>query len=159
MWTLVFVIATVGTACVAGVLFAFSSFVMPALGQVPAAEAIRAMQSINVFAQRAPFGLVILAAALAAIALSIRHLSAWQGTASVLVLVGTALYLVIGFGVSGAINIPLNNSLALATPSAADAAAVWRAYTQPWELANHVRTAAGLLASAAFALSALVKSA
>src|SRR5690606_29761669 len=39
--------AAVGSALVAGVFFAFSSFVMPALATLPAAPAIRAMQAIN----------------------------------------------------------------------------------------------------------------
>ena len=158
MWTPVLVVATVGTACVGGVLFAFSSFVMPALGQIAPAEAIRAMQSINVFAERAPLGLAIALPALAAIALSIKQFVDWQGTESVLVLVGTGIYLVVAIGVTGAINVPLNNGLAIAAPGT-DAAATWQAYAQPWVLANHLRTAGALLASAAFAVSAAVRAA
>jgi uncharacterized membrane protein len=42
------VIALLGAAMIAGVFFAFSSFVMPALARLPAAGGISAMQSINV---------------------------------------------------------------------------------------------------------------
>ena len=40
--------AVLGTAIVGGVFFAFSSFIMKALGRVSAPEGIAAMQSINV---------------------------------------------------------------------------------------------------------------
>ena len=159
MWNAVLIIAIVSSACVGGVLFAFSAFVMPALGHTPPAEAIRAMQSINVFAQRAPFGIVILVSAAASIALAARQISDWQGLGSVLVLVGAGVYLVVGFGLSGAVNIPLNNGLAIAVPTAADAASIWQAYTHPWEVANHLRAASGLVAAAAFSASAILRSA
>ena len=41
-----------GSALVAGVFFAFSSFVMKVLARVPSAEGIAAMQSINVERKR-----------------------------------------------------------------------------------------------------------
>ena len=41
------VTGAVGSGVVAGVLFAFSSFVMPALDRLPPERAIEAMQSIN----------------------------------------------------------------------------------------------------------------
>ena len=47
-------VAAVGSGVMGGVLFAFSSFVMPALNRIPAREAVLAMQSIN---ERAPAGL------------------------------------------------------------------------------------------------------
>jgi len=42
--------SALGCGLNAGVFFAFSSFVMPALARVPAAQGIAAMNSINVFA-------------------------------------------------------------------------------------------------------------
>ena len=41
-------VAALGCALMGGVFFAFSSFVMPALGNVPTSEGIRAMQRINI---------------------------------------------------------------------------------------------------------------
>jgi uncharacterized membrane protein len=41
------VVGLLGTALVAGVFFAFSSFVMPALERMPAAWGMAAMQSIT----------------------------------------------------------------------------------------------------------------
>ena len=42
--------AALGCAMMAGVFFAFSSFVMPALRRLPATQGIAAMQAINVAA-------------------------------------------------------------------------------------------------------------
>jgi uncharacterized membrane protein len=41
-------VTTLGAGLVAGAFFAFSSFIMAALGRVPAPEGIRVMQQINV---------------------------------------------------------------------------------------------------------------
>jgi uncharacterized membrane protein len=47
--TLSAVVSTLlGSAIIAGVFFAFSNFVMPALGRLPAVEGIVSMQAINV---------------------------------------------------------------------------------------------------------------
>ncbi len=40
--------AVLGSGLIAGTFFAFSSFVMPALARLPAAQGIASMQSINV---------------------------------------------------------------------------------------------------------------
>lgn len=45
--------ATLGCGMVGGVLFGFSSVVMPALARLPASQGIAAMQSINLAAVRA----------------------------------------------------------------------------------------------------------
>ena len=42
------VTAALASALMGGIFFAFSSFVMPALGRIPPAEGIRAMQRINI---------------------------------------------------------------------------------------------------------------
>ena len=41
-------VAAIGCGLVAGIFFAFSSFVMPALGRIAPEQGINAMQSINV---------------------------------------------------------------------------------------------------------------
>ena len=153
MWTAALLIATVGTACVGGAVFAFSTFVMPALDRLPAADAIRAMQSINVKAERAPFGITILAPVVASIGLAIAAVVEWS-SASPWLLAGTALYLLVGLGVTAAVNVPLNNRLA--RTSGLDAA-TWTAFRGPWVRANHVRSVGALLASAAFTMAALAR--
>lgn len=156
MFAAALLIAAVVTACVGGAVFAFSLFVMPALNRLSPAESIRAMQSINLRAERPPIGLAILAPFFASVGLAIAAIAAW-GATSPWVLAGAALYVVVGLGVTGAVNVPLNNRLArvdLTQPSALDAA-TWAAFARPWVRANHVRSAGALLASAAFVIAAL----
>ena len=49
------VTAAIGNGLGAGVFFAFSSFVMPALARVTPAVGVHAMQSINITVQRSMF--------------------------------------------------------------------------------------------------------
>jgi uncharacterized membrane protein len=77
-----------------GVFFAFSTFAMKALGRLPAAEAISAMNAIN---QAAPTPLFMLApfgtgAVIAAVSVVAQHHLEQRWTA--LVLIGAALYMV-----------------------------------------------------------------
>ncbi len=44
-----------------------------------------------------------------------------------------------------AFNVPLNNQLAAANPTAATAAATWRAFYDPWMFWNLVRTFASIV--------------
>lgn len=151
MFIAALVVAAVGTATVGGAVFAFSLFVMPALTRLEPAEAIRAMQSINLRAERAPFGLVILAPVVASIGLAIAAFADWSA-ASPWVLAGAVLYMLVGLGVTAAVNVPLNNRLARTTGLDT---ATWAAFERPWVRANHVRSAGALLASAAFVVAAM----
>ena len=153
MFTPALVVAIVGTACIGGVLYAFSSFVMSALNRLPAPDAVRAMQSINLRAERPPLLTMFVVPLIAAVSLSL-------GAAPVSppafwwVLAGTGLYLLGCIGVTLAVNVPLNNRLAKAPD---DDEATWRAYSRPWTAVNHVRTAAALAASVSFAVAALME--
>ena len=83
-----------GCGLVAGVFFAFSTFVMAALKRLPPAEGIAAMQSINVLAVTPAFMTALFGTAVACLGLV-----AWAATTlgerpAALVLVGGALYIV-----------------------------------------------------------------
>ena len=132
----------------AGVFFAFSTFVMPALKRLPAAHGIAAMQSINKLAVTPAF-----MAALFGTAVACLGLVAWAAISSgerpaALVIAGGALYLVGTIGVTIACNVPLNNRLATLHPQGADAAGYWAKYVTKWTAWNHVRTIAALAAAA-----------
>jgi uncharacterized membrane protein len=141
---------TLGAGVVGGVFFAFSSFVMPALQRLPAAEGIKAMQSINVTAERPAFMVAFMGTTLVAAYLGVRGVIDWGDRRATLLVAGGALYLVGAFLLTVAHNVPLNNELADVSPHAADAAARWREYLDGWSWANHVRGAASLGAAAAF---------
>jgi uncharacterized membrane protein len=135
--------AALGCALLGGVFFAFSNFVMKALGRIPAPGGIAAMQAINVTVLNPLFlGLFFGTAALCGLLLFLR----WQ---SPFALGGTALYLIGTFGVTMVFNVPRNNALARLEP--ADSVSAWRRYVQEWTWWNHVRTLAAVAAAALLA--------
>ena len=142
--------AAVGAGAVGGFLVAFSSLVMPALREVPAAEGVRAMQSFNRTAQGpVVFGLLIGTAVLS-VALAVRTFGG-GGSTRTLVLAGTVLFLVGVVVVTGAANVPMNEALAAQEADAPATAAYWtETYLVRWTAWNTVRALAGLGASAAF---------
>ncbi len=62
--------AALGSGVVAGIFFAFSSFVMSALGRLPPAQGVAAMQSINETVINPGFLLVFFGTGLACLALA-----------------------------------------------------------------------------------------
>jgi uncharacterized membrane protein len=146
-------IAALGTGLVAGVLFAFSSFIMPALNRLPADQGIAAMQSINKLAPRPAFMIAFIGSGLLCAALGARAILSRHEPSSVYVLIGAVLYLVGTIGLTAARHIPMNDALDAVTPHAANAASVWDHYVGTWTALNHVRTATALGASAMFALA------
>lgn len=137
-----------GCGLVAGIFFAFSSFVMPALRRLPAAEGVAAMQSINVLAVTPVFMTALFGTAAACLGLAVWAVLSLGGTPLVLVLVGCVLYLVGTIGVTMVCNVPLNNRLEKLHPGDAGAAGFWEEYLTKWTAWNHVRTAAALIAAA-----------
>ena len=150
MNTVIAIVATtslLGSALIAGVFFAFSSFVMKALARVPASQGIAAMQSINIVVINrsflgAFFGTAVLSLGVVALALA-----RWNHPSTMLFLAAAMCYVAGTFGVTMFGNVPLNNRLAAV--SAADPASrdVWRHYLDRWTRWNHVRTVAAIIAA------------
>ncbi|MDX1376129.1 MAG: anthrone oxygenase family protein [Burkholderiales bacterium] len=146
-------VSALGAALIAGVFFAFSSFVMQALARLPSREGIAAMQSINVAViNRAFLGVFLGTAVLSALAI-VAALLRWHAPASLYLLAGGALYLFGSLGVTIAFNIPRNERLARADAAARASAALWERYVIEWTAWNHLRGAASLAAAAAFMLA------
>ena len=145
-------VAALGAGIVAGVFFAFSTFVMKALSRLPAPEGVAAMQSINVAVINPMFLGVFLGTAAVSLAAAVVAVARWQRPGAEYLLSGGLLYLVGTFGVTIAFNVPLNNSLAAVSPGDAGAAAQWASYTSRWTAWNHVRTAAAVGAMVLLAL-------
>jgi uncharacterized membrane protein len=141
-------LAALGCGLIAGVFFAFSTFVMKALAQQPAAQGIATMQSINITVINPWFMTVFLGTVIACLWVSIAALSNWHRSNSIYLLIGSLLYLVGTFGVTIAFNVPLNNALAIVDPSSADGATLWAKYLTNWTFWNHVRMVAAIVASA-----------
>lgn len=135
--------AALGAGVIGGVFFAFSSFVMAALGKLAPADGIRAMQSINVVVINPIFLGVFMATAVSCGALVAVSLPAWSTPAGALRIAGCLAYLVGTFAVTMWCNVPRNDALAALPADTTAAAAYWTRYLAEWTAWNHVRALAG----------------
>lgn len=145
------VLAAVATATSGGALFAFSSFVMPALARLEPTAGAAAMQSINVTAVRPAFMAVFFGGGLLAVAVPVAAASAdepilWSTLGAVAYVVGV-------IGVTAAVNVPLNTRLGAVSAAEASRSGLWGEYLRRWTVANHVRSIAGALAAVLFVVS------
>lgn len=140
--------AALGCGLIAGVFFAFSTFVMKALARLPAAQGIAAMRSINVVVINPWFMAPFFGTGAACVALAIWALARWEAPGAEYRLAGGLLYVVGTIGVTMAFNVPRNNALTRVDPASNEGARLWAAYVTGWTAWNHVRTAAALLAAA-----------
>jgi len=148
------ILAAVGSGLVAGLLFAFSTAVMKSLARLPAEHGIRAMQHINVVILNPLFLAAFLGTALLSAVLAPGALLSWNAPASFWLLAGAAAYLIGTYGVTMAVNVPLNNRLAATDTVATDAEKVWTDYVEKWVRWNHLRTLTGIVAALSFTLAA-----
>lgn len=144
LFTLLVLGTGIAAALVAGIFYAFSTFIMGALAKIEPAKGIAAMQSINIvvinpWAMGAFFG-----TALAAILIG-----GWSlmGATSPLVLGGGLLYLIGTIGVTVVCNVPMNNALERLPADDAGSVEYWTHYCRRWTFWNSVRTVAALGAS------------
>lgn len=142
--------AALGCGLMAGVYFAFSTFIMTALGRLDQAAGIAAMNAINVDIVRSPFMPLFLGTTVAGAALVVMGALRPGEPGAASMIAGGALYVVGMFVVTMVFNVPLNNALAAVQPSAPEAGAVWAGYLKDWVFWNHLRTAASVVGSALF---------
>jgi uncharacterized membrane protein len=141
--------SALGAGLVAGVLFAFSAFVMEALRRLRPAVGVEAMQSINELAPTPAFMLALFGTAATSLAAAVGALVADAGAATPYLLVGCALYLAGPVGMTLAYHQPRNLALGELDPQAPESAPVWTDYVRGWTRLNHLRTLAGVGATAA----------
>lgn len=128
-----------GSSLIAGLFFAFSSFMMTALSRIPNEQGINAMQSINATILNPTFGALFTGTALTSIVLTVLSILRWGEPGSIYLLAAGLLYLT-GFIVTMAFNVPLNDALAAVDPASSAGSEVWNAYLSKWTAWNHVRT-------------------
>ena len=146
------IIALLGSALIAGVFFAFSSFIMKALAKLPSSEGIAAMQSINVVVLNRSFlGVFMGTAAISLLIIALTILQ-WGQAATVWFVLGGALYFVGTFLVTAMGNVPLNNRLADLSATDEASASVWAHYLERWTHLNTVRTVAATAAALMFVI-------
>jgi uncharacterized membrane protein len=141
------VLGAVGCGMMAGLLFAFSNFVMRALLQQPPESGMRTMQAINSLIQNPIFFVLFFGTTVAALFLAATSALHLSKNGSTLMLLGSLLYLVGTFGVTIVFNVPLNNGLAEYSASTSDAAQYWQSYVSQWLKWNHVRTVTSVSAA------------
>jgi uncharacterized membrane protein len=140
-------VTALGCGLSAGVFFAFSSFVMPALDRLAPGQSIRAMNSINKLAVTPVFMTALFGTALGCVGLGAWAAASWGQRPAALVLSGCGLYVVGAIVVTMAANVPLNDALMNVDPAGADAAERWSGYLSDWTRWNHARAATALAAS------------
>lgn len=146
----VIVAAALGSGLVAGVFFAFSSFVMAGLARLPAAQGTAAMQSINRMAVRPLFMATGFGTALVCLGLVAWAIVNWGEPGFGWVLAGSASYILGALVVTIAANVPMNEALARVDPAEAGAATAWFGYVSAWTAWNHLRMLASLGAAGLF---------
>ena len=149
------IIGAVGSGLVAGVFFAFSTFVMSGLRKAPAPAGIAAMQSINRQAPTPAFMLAFLGTTGVCVVLGIVALTKWGSTAATLALVAAILALVPVI-MTGAYHQPRNLALGDLDPTSPGAVDAWRSYLAGWVPWNHVRTVSSLTAAVLLTISVRV---
>ncbi|EGE57485.1 UNVERIFIED_ORG: putative membrane protein [Rhizobium esperanzae] len=150
------VAAAIGSGLVAGIFFAFSTFVMAAFSRIPAEQGIAAMNSINVTIVRSPFMALFVPTAILCVVIAVLAVINWRGGASALMLAGAALYVVASFLSTIIFNVPMNDALEKVSGSGPEVVALWSTYLKDWTWWNHVRTVASLLASVAFVRALMI---
>ncbi|WP_175998817.1 DUF1772 domain-containing protein [Burkholderia stabilis] len=145
--------AAIGCGLMAGVYFAFSTFVMTSLARIAPHAGVAAMNAINVDIVRSPFmplflGTTLMVLALVAIALFDRNQPGAMAAVA-----GGVLYVFGMFAVTMAVNVPLNDALAAADPATAHGMALWTRYVHDWTMWNHVRTVASAAACVFFVVA------
>jgi len=143
----------VGAGLVAGVLFAFSTFVMPALRRLPDSQGLTAMQAIN---KAAPSSLLFMTALLGTgavcVGLGISALTRLDEPSAAYELVGCVLYLGC-VAITAIYHVPRNDLLALVDPAGTGAGDMWQHYLRGWTAWNHVRTLTAVASSVVLVLA------
>ncbi|MDT0437639.1 MULTISPECIES: DUF1772 domain-containing protein [Streptomyces] len=147
------VLGVLGTGLVAGVFCGFSTFVMRGLAELPPAQGVAAMNSINRTAVTPAFMSVFMGSAVLCAVIGVVTFVLWPREGTVELLIGSALYLFGSFGVTVMANVPRNNALLKLAAGSPEATAYWPSYVREWTLWNHVRTVASAGAAMAYVLA------
>jgi uncharacterized membrane protein len=140
-------LSAIGCGLIAGLYFAFSTFILQAFDRLGPERAADAMNAINVRIQRSLFMPLFLGTTLTGLALAVIGLVHLRDPAGAAMLAGGAIHVLGMFVVTMVFNVPLNNALM------ATGAEAWPLYLRRWLLWNHLRTLASTVASALFIMA------
>jgi uncharacterized membrane protein len=142
--------SAIGCGLLAGIYFAFSTFIMAALGRIAPASGIMAMNAISAVIVQSLFMPLFIGTTLSSLVLAITAVFRWDQPGASAMLVGGVLYVVGMFVCTAVIHVPMNDALAVVDPASTEAASLWARYLTDWTLWNHVRTISSTLACALF---------
>jgi uncharacterized membrane protein len=128
------------TGLMAGIYFAFSVFIMKALGQLPPTNGAQAMNKINDVIVNTGFLPLFFGSTLWYAGLVIWTITDWQGQASVLFIISALIYIIGMFFVTAFGNVPLNNQLKSLEDRNGELEDFWNVYLRTWLNLNHIRT-------------------
>ena len=143
-WHFILVLAAaLGSGLVAGVFYAFSTFVMRALARLAPAQGIAAMKSINAVVINPWFLGVFIGTAALSLAAVASATYRWGAPGAAWLLAGGILYFAGSFVVTMRGNVPMNEALATAAVPTDPQAALklWFDFSVPWTWWNTLRTA------------------
>jgi len=156
MWELIYAALwfnAIGCGLMAGLYFAFSAFIMTALGRIPTEAGVAAMQSINRVILRSLFMPLFFGTTLVSAGLAVFAATIWGSPAATILLTASVTYVVGLFVVTMLFNVPLNNALDRLDTASSEAVPVWQRYLSRWTLWNHIRTIASTIACALYIAS------
>ena len=145
--TLLVWFGALGCGIMAGIYFAFSTFIMSSLAKIETNSGIAAMQSINRVILRSPFMPLFWGTSIASLAVIFLAINLLDGTASFLAITAGATYTVGMLLCTVFLNVPLNNKLDAVEPESDQGKEVWEHYLKNWSRWNHIRTVSCALSS------------
>ncbi|QGX99260.1 DUF1772 domain-containing protein [Roseovarius faecimaris] len=144
---IVFALATLICALIAGVFLAFSDFVMRSLRNASPTTGIEAMQIINREVFSSIFLVWLLGMAPVSAGLGAYAFFSIDGPARAWFMAGSMIYLIGAVGVTMLGNVPMNQRLDTLPLGGAAAEKYWDVYATFWTQWNHLRTVASGLAA------------
>lgn len=141
------IVTAVGCGLMAGLFFMFSNFMMRALGRTEPPHGSTVMRTLNEDIQNPLFLVLFTGTGLLSVAVAVAALFTWDEPGAAWRLAGGALYFVGAFGVTVAVNVPMNNRLA------SEGQPYWDEYRRRWTAWNHVRTVSSTAALVALLLA------
>jgi uncharacterized membrane protein len=145
--------SAISAGLMAGLYFAFSTFIMTALAGIERTAGVATINAINRVILRSAFMPVFLGSSVASLALVALGLLRRDDPGATAMAAGGTIYFVGMFVVTMLGNVPLNNALAVTDPTQEADAGVWAGYLRRWTRWNHVRTLSSIAALALFILA------
>jgi uncharacterized membrane protein len=136
------IVGALTTGLMAGLYFAFSVAVMPALARLDGGRGTEAMQSVNRAILNPLFLAVFLTCGLSGGALAVSSAWTWDQPGPGLRLAGGVLAFGGSLVLTTLYHVPRNNALDEVGAESPEGAAQWTRYLREWVPANHVRALA-----------------